>query len=444
MEVGKDRFLVVGLGVTGIETSKFLLSKGASVKAADAREESELGAAAENLARKGVEIRCGGHAPELFDWADTIVMSPGVRFNLPEMAKAREAGKKTVSEIELAWHFVSRPIIGVTGTNGKTTTTTMISEMFGRGGVKVFTGANIGTPLVSVAGRDEEYDFLLLELSSFQLQGTERFRPRVAAILNVSPNHLDHHEDMEEYTGAKLRLFRNQTEEDWAVFNAADPVAGDASKGFRAKKVSFSSGGEQTDVRCEGDEIVFGRARFSLRDSNLEGRHNRENMMAAVAVATVAGCPEDAVRRTVSEFRPLPHRMEYVLTVGGVRVYNDSKATSPFATLSAIESLAGPVVLVAGGKDKGTGYDVLKGAVREKVKALVLTGETKEKMRAALGGLAPTECADCLEEAVASALGMSEPGDQLLFSPGCSSFDAFSSYEERGETFKEIVRNVRS
>lgn len=443
MEVGKDRFLVLGLGKTGIETARFLLAEGASVKAADAREEAALSAEAKELAGKGAEIRCGGHAPELLDWADTIVLSPGVRFTLPELARARAAGKKTVSEVELAWHFVSRPVIGITGTNGKTTTTAMVSEMLGRGGMRVFTGANIGTPLVSVAGRDGEYDFLLLELSSFQLQGTEKFRPRVAAILNVSPNHLDHHESMEEYTAAKLRLFANQTEEDWAVFNAADPVAGDASKGFRAKKVSFSSGGEETDVRCEGDEIAFRGVRFSLRDSKLEGRHNRENMMAAVAVATLAGCPEDAVRRTLIGFRPLPHRMEYVLAVGGVRVYNDSKSTSPFATASAVESLPGPIILVAGGKDKGTGYGVLRNAVGKKVKALVLTGETRDRMRAELGGLVPTECADSLEEAVASALGMSAPGDQLLFSPGCSSFDAFSSYEERGETFKEIVRNVR-
>ena len=444
MEAGKDRFLVMGLGKTGIETAKFLLAEGASVKAVDAREEARLGAAAEELAGKGAEIRCGGHAPEFFDWADTIVLSPGVRFTLPELARARAAGKKTISEVELAWRFVSRPVIGITGTNGKTTTTAMVSEMLGRGGFRVFTGANIGTPLVSVAGRDGEYDFLLLELSSFQLQGTERFRPRVAAILNVSPNHLDHHESMEEYSAAKLRLFANQTEEDWAVFNAADPVAGEASKGFRAKKVSFSSGGEETDVRREGDEIVFRGARFSLRDSKLEGRHNGENMMAAVAVATLAGCPEDAVRRTLSGFRPLPHRMEYVLAVGGVRVYNDSKSTSPFATISAVESLPGPIVLVAGGKDKGTGYGVLRDAVGKKVKALVLTGETRDRMRAELGDLVPTERADSLEEAVASALGMSAPGDQLLFSPGCSSFDAFSSYEERGETFKEIVRNVRS
>lgn len=442
MELGENRFLVVGLGVTGIETSKFLRSKGAPVRATDSREARELGPAVEELAAGGMEIRCGTHAPELFEWADTIVLSPGVRFDLPEIRDAQGAGKTVISEVELAWNFISKPVIGITGTNGKTTTTSLLSEILRRSGMKIFTGGNIGTPLISVAGKDDEYDFLLLELSSFQLQGTRNFTPHVAVILNISPNHLDHHSSMEEYEAAKLRLFANQTEDDWAVFNAEDPAVLRGSGGFRAKKVSFGIREEKTDVYCREDEIVFGKLSFCLRDSALVGEHNKENIMAAVAVAGILGCRQDPVQKSIDEFRPLPHRMEFVLTAKGVNVYNDSKSTTPFATLRAIESLPPPIILVAGGKDKGIDYDCLKNAVASKVKALVFIGETKEKMRAQLGNLAQTTCADSLKEAAQSAFELSEAGDTLLFSPGCSSFDMFRSYEERGNLFKEIVKNV--
>ena len=442
MELLENRFLVVGLGVTGVETSKFLRSKGAPVKATDSREARELGPVAGELSAGGMEIRCGTHAPELFEWADTIVLSPGVRFDLPEIRDAQAAGKTVISEIELAWNFISKPLIGITGTNGKTTTTSLLSEMLGGSGMRIFTGGNIGTPLISVAGKDDEYDFLLLELSSFQLQGIRGFAPHVAVILNISPNHLDHHSSMEEYEAAKLGLFANQNRDDWAVFNADDPAVLRGSDGFRAKKISFGTAEEKTDVYCKEDEVVFGELSLCLRNSALIGEHNKENIMAAVAVAGILGCRRDQMQKSIDEFRPLPHRMEFVLTARGVNVYNDSKSTTPFATLRAIQSLPSPIILVAGGKDKGVDYDCLKDAVAGKVKALVLVGETREKMRAQLGELAQTRCADSLREAAQSAFELSEIGDTLLFSPGCSSFDMFSSYEERGNLFKEIVRDV--
>lgn len=442
MELEENRFLVVGLGITGVETSKFLRSKGAPMKATDSREAGELGPVVEELAAEGMEIRCGTHAPDFFEWADTIVLSPGVRFDLPEIRDAQTAGKTVISEIELAWNFISKPVIGITGTNGKTTTTSLLSEMLRRNGLKIFTGGNIGTPLISVAEKDDEYDFLLLELSSFQLQGIRDFSPHVAVILNISPNHLDHHSSMQEYEAAKLGLFANQRENDWAVFNADDPAVLKGSDSFRAKKISFGTSKEKTDVYCREDEIVFGELSFCLRNSALVGEHNKENIMAAVAVAGVLGCERDPVQESIDEFRPLPHRMEFVLTIKGVDVYNDSKSTTPFATLRAIESLPSPIILVAGGKDKGIDYDCLKDAVASKVKALVLIGETREKMRTQLGDLAQTTCAGSLEEATQSAFELSEAGDTLLFSPGCSSFDMFSSYEERGNLFKEIVRDV--
>ena len=370
------------------------------------------------------------------------MLSPGVRFNLSEIINARANGKIIISEIELAWNFIAKPVIGITGTNGKTTTTSILSEMLKRSGMKIFTGGNIGTPLISVAGEDDEYDFLLLELSSFQLQGIRNFAPHIAAILNISPDHLDHHSSMEEYEAAKLGLFANQSEDDWAVFNADDPVIARGSDSFRAKKVSFATRNKDTDVYIEEDEIVFRELSFCLRNSALVGEHNRENIMAAAAIAAIAGCGKESVQKSINEFRPLPHRMEFVLTVGGVDVYNDSKSTTPLSTLRAIESITPPIVLLAGGKDKGTDYDCLKEAVASRVKALVLIGETKEKMNAQLGTFAQTICTDSIEEATRSALALCEAGDTLLFSPGCSSFDMFSSYEERGNLFKEIVRNV--
>lgn len=442
MELEEKKFLVVGLGITGVETSKFLRSKGVPVKATDSREAGELGPVVEKLAAEGMDIHCGTHAAEFFEWADTIVLSPGVRFDLPEIREAQAAGKTVISEIELAWNFISKPVIGITGTNGKTTTTSLLSEILERSGMNIFTGGNIGTPLISVAEKDDEYDFLLLELSSFQLQGIRDFSPHVAVILNISPNHLDHHSSMEEYEAAKLGLFANQRENDWAVFNADDPAVLKGSDSFRAKKISFGTGKEKTDVYCREEEIMFGELSFCLRDSALVGEHNKENIMAAVAVAGVLGCQRDPVQKSINEFRPLPHRMEFVLTIKGVDVYNDSKSTTPFATLRAIESLPSPIILVAGGKDKGIDYDCLKDAVSSKVKALVLIGETREKMRTQLGDLAQTMCAGSLKEAAQSAFELSKAGDTLLFSPGCSSFDMFNSYEERGNLFKEIVRDV--
>ncbi len=442
MKLEGNGFLVVGLGITGVETSKFLCSKGITVKATDSREAAELGPAVEKLAAGGMEIRCGTHATELFEWADTIVLSPGVRFDLPEIRNAQAAGKTVISEIELAWNFISKPVIGITGTNGKTTTTSLLSEILRQSGLKIFTGGNIGTPLISAAEKDDEYDFLLLELSSFQLQGIKDFSPHIAVILNISPNHLDHHSSMQEYEAAKLGLFANQTENDWAVFNADDPAALKGSGGFRAKKISFGTGKQKTNVYCREDEIAFGELSFCLRDSALVGEHNKENIMAAVAVAGVLGCQRDSVQKSINKFRPLPHRMEFVLTTNGVDVYNDSKSTTPFSTLRAIQSLPSPIILIAGGKDKGINYDCLKDAVASKVKAMVLIGETKEKMRAQLGSLAKTMCARSLKEATQSAFELSGTGDTLLFSPGCSSFDMFNSYEERGNLFKEILRDV--
>ncbi len=440
MELEKNKFLIVGLGITGKETLKFLHSRGANVKATDSRKIEQLEPEITNLASQGAQVHCGSGFPELFQWADIIVLSPGVMFSLPEVIKAKRLGKTVISETEFAWRFVSKPVIGVTGTNGKTTTTLLLSEMLKQSGIKAFTGGNIGTPLVSVAGKDSEFDFLLLELSSFQLQGTIDFAPHVAVMLNISPNHLDHHKDMKEYRAAKFKIFANQSEKDWAVLNSSDHEVVNGAEKICASKISFA--GPNADVQYEKEEIKFRDTSFSLKRTKLKGTHNRENIMAAVATAILCGCDADAIQQSIDKFRPLPHRMEFVLNLNGVDIYNDSKSTSPFATLRAIESLPSPIVLVAGGKDKQISYECLKKVVATKVKGVVLMGEVKEKMRAEFEGLTETVCVDSIEDAALNAFEMSGKGDTILFSPACSSFDMFSSYEQRGELFKELIRNV--
>ena len=441
MDLNDNNFLIVGLGKTGIETVRFLHQENSNVRATDYNKLDSLSEELNELIDLGIEIETGQHSTEWVDWADIIIVSPGVSFNIEIIGYARKNGKKIISEIEFAHYFISKPIIGITGTNGKTTTTSLISEILTNQGFNVFTGGNIGTPLVSIASNDDKYDYILLELSSFQLQGVINFRTYLAVILNISPNHLDHHDSYEEYTSAKFNLFKNQTEHEWAIFNIDDELINSESHKFKAKKISFGSASE-ADVKIENSKINYKDSSFDISRMKLLGKHNIENVMAAVAVSKTLDCHNNTIQSTIDNFNPLPHRIEYVTTINGVKVYNDSKSTTPNSTLKAIESLNSPLILLAGGKDKGTDYEILTKIINEKVKHLVLIGETKNKMREQLGKNINTTIANTLEDAVDSALTNSEPSDTLLFSPACSSFDMFKSYEERGRKFKEIVQNI--
>ena len=435
-------FLVVGLGKTGIETLKFLSRRGLSARGTDSSPRSSFDESIiDSFTGSGIELEFGAHSDSFLEWSDVLIISPGVSINTPFLSKAGKIGKKIVSEIEFATVFINAPVIAITGSNGKTTTTTLISKILESSGFKIFTGGNIGTPLITVADNADEYDFIVLETSSFQLQATEKFRPFISIFLNISPNHLDHHLDFEEYFNSKTKIFSNQTEDDWAIFNSGDELISAYAENIKSKIVRFGSSGPG-DIRLDGKTAVFMDEKYDLSEIKLIGEHNLDNAMCAIAAAKIAGCKKDTIEQAIFEFEPLPHRIEYIGKHRGVDVYNDSKSTSPGATIKAINSISPPIILLAGGKDKGTDYKVLSGPLNERVKHLVLYGEAKKRMEQQLGTTVNTTVADSLEEAVAKAFSNSIKDDSILLSPACSSFDMFSSYEERGEVFKKIVQNI--
>ena len=442
MELMGKKVLVVGLGKTGIQTARFLIRKGAEIRASDITPFEKLPEDARKLEKLGVKIEAGQHKNETFLWADKIVLSPGVPFGLPPVKEAMARGIEVMSELELAWSFIKRPVVGVSGSNGKTTTSTLIARVLEASGKKIFLGANIGTPLVQIAEDDDGFDFLILELSSFQLQGISSFRPYIGVLLNVSPNHLDHHESFDEYVESKMKLFSSQTALEWAIYNGDDSVIGENAFRIKSRKIPFGKTPIEGGVFFDGTYVRFRDEVYDLRRMKLIGIHNVENAMAAIATARILECEPELIESEIVKFDPLSHRIEFVCEVSEARFYNDSKSTSPGATIRALESFPPPIILIAGGKDKGVSYGVLKDAVREKVKLLVLFGESRFRMQNELGGELETVLASTLEEAVGKALAKIAKGDTVLFSPACSSFDMFSSYEDRGRRFKEIVQNI--
>ena len=442
MELIGKKVLVVGLGKTGIQTARFLIRKGAEIRASDITPFEKLPEDARKLEKIGVKIEAGQHKNETFLWADKIVLSPGVPFGLPPVKEAMARGIEVMSELELAWSFIKRPVVGVSGSNGKTTTSTLIARVLEASGKKIFLGANIGTPLVQIAEDDDGFDFLILELSSFQLQGISSFRPYIGVLLNVSPNHLDHHESFDEYVESKMKLFSSQTALEWAIYNGDDSVIGENAFRIKSRKIPFGKTPIEGGVFFDGTYVRFRDEVYDLRRMKLIGIHNVENAMAAIATARILECEPELIESEIVKFDPLSHRIEFVCEVSEARFYNDSKSTSPGATIRALESFPPPIILIAGGKDKGVSYGVLKDAVREKVKLLVLFGESRFRMQNELGGELETVLASTLEEAVGKALAKIAKGDTVLFSPACSSFDMFSSYEDRGRRFKEIVQNI--
>lgn len=442
MKLNNKRFLIVGLGKTGIETLKFLKSKGGLVRATDISALEQLSEEVKELIDAGYEIETGSHSEENLVWADVVIPSPGVSFNTPFIQKAIELEKEVISEIELAYRFLKKPIIAVTGSNGKTTTTSIIAQILKRNGKNIFLGGNIGTPLITIAEKDGNLDYLVLELSSFQLQGTKNFKPFIALLLNISPNHLDHHSNFDEYFYSKMKIFSNQTENEWAILNLNDKKIKEFSKNLEAKKIGFGNNSSQDEITLRNDEVYFRNEVYNLKGIKLIGKHNLENAMYAIAATKILGCEKDKTVEAIVNFNPLPHRIEYIGTINGVKIYNDSKSTSPGATLKALESLNQPIILLAGGKDKGISYEILRDTINKKVKHLILFGESKLRMKKQVAKCVPATLADSLEEAVKSALSNSKENDSLLFSPACSSFDMFKSYEERGREFKKIVENL--
>jgi len=448
MELQKKNVLVVGMAKTGISCARFLHERGARVTISDAKAAEEGSAACRELAEKGVVLEIGGHRLETFLSAELIVVSPGVPLEISVLQAAQQQGIEIISEIELAHRFLQTPLIAITGTNGKTTTTSLIGEMFRRAGKRVFVGGNIGTPLIDYVAGAQDDEFVIAEISSFQLEAITSFRPAVSVMLNITEDHLDRYRCFADYIAAKNRIFMNQGPEDTAILNFDDPRVMALAREVRAQKLLFSTRREvaagafynsDLHVRCRGAE-----ARFTVRGALLQGIHNIENMLAAASVGLVCGLPEQSIQQSLTGFAGLKHRMEFVDEIGGVSFYNDSKATNVGAVVKSLESLGPPLILIAGGKDKGGSYEPLRQLVRSKVKALILLGEARERIYAELGSAVETVMTASLEEAGKAAVSRTQQGDTVLFSPACSSFDMFTSYAHRGECFKELVKRLKA
>lgn len=433
---------VIGLGKSGIAASKLLRSKGAYVMAFDLKTSEEIKEIREVLEPLGVEVHCGPYKVELLEEVSLVVLSPGVNPQAPLWLGLKRRGTKVIGELELGYWFTDEPIVAVTGTNGKSTTTSLIGHILQSYGRKVFVGGNLGVPLCEYVLSGKKVELLVLEVSSFQLETIEVFRPKVSVFLNISDDHFDRHPNFEAYLSAKLRIFENQMGDDFAVLNRDDPNVWAISTKLRPQVIPFSKSPLSGEgVWYAGDRIkwrLMGKEGEIPFGGSLLGWHNLENVLASVAVGLVLGVNEGAMAEALLNFKPLPHRVEFVREFRGVKFYDDSKATNPHATLKALESMQGPVVLIAGGQNKGLDLKSLRTKV-EKVRAVVAIGEAAPEVEEAFVGAVPVVRAYDMEDAVRKAFALSEPGDSVLLSPACASFDMFRDYKHRGEEFKRAV-----
>lgn len=436
----------MGLARTGVACCRFLAGQGAAVVATDMRDEAALAAVLAELDGLGIRFVLGTHDEADFLAADMIVVSPGVPMDHPLLAMAKSAGREIVSEIELASRFITAPLVAITGTNGKTTTTTLCGEIFRANGFETYVGGNIGDPLIELAESKIQAERVVVEISSFQMEWINSFRPKVAALLNLSEDHLDRYPAYQDYINAKLRIFENQTAADFAVLNMDDPLVWRSSQSLKARIFPFSRKYELDEgLFCTGEEIIYrhdgGEARFPTAGFRLKGVHNLENIMAALAASLLLGCSPAESFACVRDFGALHHRMEFVREVSGVSYYEDSKATNVGSVVKALESFEN-ITLIAGGKDKGGSYAPLAPLVQERVRHLILIGEAAERMAAELGSLAETRRAASMEDAVRLAAEMTDAGGTVLMSPACSSFDMFRDYEERAQRFIAAVMGL--
>ena len=436
--------LVVGLARTGVATALFCAARGAKVTATDARTENAIGEALAQLRGAGVHLELGGHREKTFLEQDLVIPSPGVPGDAPLLEAARAKGVAIWSEIELADRFLKGRLIGITGTNGKTTTTSLIEHILKTAGVPTILAGNIGTPLIARVEQTNDNTITVVELSSFQLELIDAFRPNISVFLNLTPDHLDRHHTLEAYGAAKARIFENQTEADSAVLNADDP----ALKGYAPavpqvfwfstkQRVAQGAFVEQAVIvfRRDGEE----QRAVGLRDIPMAGAHNVENVLAAVAAARLAGAAASSIAKGVRSFSGVEHRLEFVAEIGGVRYYNDSKATNVDAALKALDAFPGRILVVLGGKDKGSDYTLLQKPLREKAVLALLIGGAAEKIEKQISGNVAIERAGTIQRAVEIASHAARPGDVVLLAPACASFDQFENYEHRGRVFKDLV-----
>ena len=452
MELNKKRVLVVGLGKSGVASALFLKAHGARVTVSDTKSGDELRNEIPVLLDHGITVETGGHGDRTFRGQDLIVVSPGVPVDAPPLMQARALGEAVIGEIELAAQFLPGPIVAITGSNGKTTTTTLTGEIMTAAGFPVLVGGNIGTPAISLAERAKPETVIVLEVSSFQLETIQNFRPKVAVVLNVTPDHLDRHRTFEVYVDAKARIFENQQGSDFAVLNADDPTCVAMGSRTRAQVFWFSRQKEmQQGAWVRDGNIVFRDGRGEQKTSQreimqvseipLKGAHNLENVLAAVCVGALMECAPEKIRQAVRDFKAVEHRLEFVATIRGVDYYNDSKATNVDATIKALESFPANIHLILGGKDKGSDYTVLNDLLRQRVKRVYTIGAAASKIESQIKNVEVVH-AETLENALRKANAVAQPGDVVLLAPACASFDQFKNYEHRGQVFKEIVRDL--
>jgi UDP-N-acetylmuramoylalanine--D-glutamate ligase len=447
MELKNKRVLVVGLGKSGVASALFLKARGARVTVSDNKTGDELRNEIPALLDHGITVETGGHGERTFREQDLIVVSPGVPVDAPMLQQARSLGEAVIGEIELAAQFLRGPIVAITGSNGKTTTTTLTGEIMTAGGLPTLVGGNIGTPAISLVERDKPETVIVLEVSSFQLETIQTFHPKIAVVLNVTPDHLDRHRTFEAYLDAKARMFENQEGNDFAVLNADDATCVAMAARTRAQVFWFSRQKEVKQGAWERDGKVLFRDGERQREIMLgseiplKGAHNLENVLAAVCAGALMGCAAEKIREAVREFKAVEHRLEFVATIRGVDYYNDSKATNVDATIKALESFPANIHLILGGKDKGSDYSVLNDLLRQRVKRAYTIGAAAEKIESQIKGIEVVH-AQTLENALRKANSIAEAGDVVLLAPACASFDQFKSYEHRGQVFKEIVRGL--
>src|SRR3990167_4663257 len=459
MNVKNKNVLVVGLARSGVSAANLLYKLGANVTGTDEKGEDALSDNVKKL-EKGISLKLNGHDSVNINGIDLTIISPGVPWDSPFLNKIREKGIRLMSEVEFAFQHINAPLIVITGTNGKTTTTTLTGEILKKGGKKVFVGGNIGNPLCEEVLSGGKSEIVLSEISTFQTEGIETFKPYISVILNITPDHFDRHEDMDEYIELKKRVFINQDENDYIVLNLDDDITAGLSTEGRGKKIFFSRLKEvENGAFVRGDKIIFRQPPYSpflkgdtggcreetvcsLKDLKLIGVHNIENTLASVAISGICGISGKIMKDAISEFKGIKHRMELVREIRGVRFINDSKGTNVGATVKSLQSFNEPIILIAGGKDKGSDYLPLKGLIEERVKFLILIGDAKKKIAKNLNGFKNRIEADTLENAVKEGYKRAKSGDIVLLSPACASFDMFRDYEDRGEQFKEIVNRL--
>lgn len=437
MRYSNQNVAVLGAGLSGAAAALLLRSEGANVTVLDSADEKKLlRSTIDNLRAQGVRVIAGTDADRNSDKFAFVVTSPGID---PASALGRNFWSRKmniIGELELGWRSCETPVIAVTGTNGKTTTTEMLAQMLNQCGQKTIACGNIGKPLSEVAREKIKYDVLTVEVSSFQLETIKTFHPSIALWLNFAPDHLDRYKSVAEYRAAKLRLFENQTNNDVAIVNASETMPE-----LRARKLTFSAYTNRADFRLSEGVIVFeNKPVLRMSETKLRGSHNIENLMATLAAGHARGLSFEQMVPPLSAYEPQPHRCEFVRQVSGVDYINDSKATNLDAMEKALQAQTKPVVLIAGGKDKGFNYQPMRALVKEKVRAVILIGEMAKQITRDWDGAVKTEIAISLADAVERAHATAKSGEVVLFSPGTSSFDMFKSYADRGDQFRALVQ----